>query len=92
VPAGPVGGWVKTDGYSTLIVGCNGTAGVWRLTCVDGRWTGATGNCTTSPANTGNSAAYLLLRDLDISSCGVSFTCPKTVTHRGTNLDRGSVE
>jgi len=53
VPAAPVGGWVKLDGFSTLIVGCNSSAGVWRLTCVDGRWAGATGNCTSPYANTG---------------------------------------
>ena len=52
MPAGPVGGWVKMDGHSRLIVGCNATAGVWRLTCVDGQWAGAIGNCT-SQANTG---------------------------------------
>jgi len=63
VPASPVGGWTKMNDHSSLMVGCNASADVWRLTCVDGRWAGATAtiNCSTTAAtadaNAGNSAA-----------------------------------
>ena len=54
LPVVPVGGWMKMDGYSTLVVGCNASTDVRRLTCVDGQWAGVTANCTSATTNTGN--------------------------------------
>ena len=42
----PAGGWVERDG-NELTMGCHSGKHTWTLTCVHGRWQGATGQCGT---------------------------------------------